>query len=410
MEITRVVGAVRGMRRWMPAAIAACAVAAVGMAPAMVFGDSADADTVDVRSLPLGPVPPPQPAHEPLAARLPGLTTGSGTATPTPMNDADRVTLAGEVDRATRSGIPMTALRAYVRAAETMRTADPSCGIPWYLLAAIGRVESNHGRFAGRQLLTSGLSSQPIIGLPLNGVGPVALISDSDNGLLDTDKVYDRAVGPMQFIPGTWALVAVDGDGDGRKNPHDIDDAALAAAVYLCAGDANLTTESGQRSAVFRYNHSVEYVELVLALAAAYASGQSAVPDVPGRPGGVPDVGMNLPAATVGLAPGMADQTTDPAASSMPTPTSPGSSPVATPTPTSPTSSTPEPTSPSPTTEQPSPTETPTSPATTPPPSETSTPSTTPSTTCTPTPTPTATSTATPTETPTETPCPTPTG
>jgi Transglycosylase SLT domain len=329
MSLRNVASAIRSMRRWAPAAVAACAVTAVGAAPAAVFGDSADADTVAVQPLPLGLVPPPQPAREPLAARLPGPR--SGALTPTPMSEDDRISLAGRVDRATRSGIPVTALRAYVRAAETLRRADPSCGLPWHLLAAIGRVESNHGRFAGRQLLTDGRSSQPIIGLPLNGMGNVALIRDSDNGALDTDRVYDRAVGPMQFIPGTWAFVAVDGDGDGRKDPHDIDDASLAAGVYLCAGNSDLRTEAGQRAAVFRYNHSAEYVELVLALAAAYASGQSSVPVVPGRPGPLPNVGTDLPAASVGTPPGLADETVDqtPTArpgSSAPTGSAPSSS------------------------------------------------------------------------------------
>jgi len=405
MSLTSVIRAIRGMRRWVPAAVAACAVAAVGVAPAIAFGDLGDAETVAIQPLPLGLVPPPQPAHEPLAARLSGLP--SGTSTRTPMSESDRVSLAGRVDRATRTGIPVTALRAYIRAAETMRIADPTCGLPWSVLAAIGRVESNHGRFAGRELLTNGLSSQPIIGLPLNGVGNVARIADSDNGVLDTDRAYDRAVGPMQFIPGTWALVAVDGDRDGRKNPHDIDDAALAAAVYLCAGNAKLSTEVGRRAAVFRYNHSVEYVELVLALADAYASGQSSVPDVPGRPGGLPDVGADLPAATVGMAPGMADETTDQTPTGTPGATTSGPSPA----PTNGTgtgSGTSQPSS-SQTTTNPATT----SPTTTPPPEPSQSPSTsTPTGTCTPTPDPTdtATPTATPSETPTSTPCPSPGG
>jgi hypothetical protein len=380
------------------------------MAPAVVFGDSsADADTVEVQPqpLPLGLVPPPQPAHEPLAARLPGLR--SGVQTPIPASGDGRVGLAGRVDQATRSGIPVTALRAYVRAAETLRIADPSCSLPWYLLAAIGRVESNHGRFAGRELLTNGRSSQPIIGLPLNGVGDVALIRDTDNGVFDTDKTYDRAIGPMQFIPGTWALVAVDGDGDGIKDPHDIDDAALAAGVYLCAGNSDLSTEAGRRAAVFRYNQSVDYVELVLALAAAYAN-QTAAPAVPpGRPVGLPNVGADLPPASVGAPPGLADETVGQTPTVMPRSSAPASSPVPTaPAPTSsngsgttsvPTSGSPSTTPPQqqPTTSTPTPT-TPSAEPTTPTPSPSS---------CTPTPDPS--STPTPTDPPTESPCPSPT-
>jgi hypothetical protein len=73
--------------------------------------------------------------------------------------------------------------------------------------------------------------------------------------------------------------VGVDGDGDGKRDPQDIDDAALSTAVYLCSGKEDLSTDKGVTSAVFRYNHSHEYVELVKSIAAAYASGDyTAVP------------------------------------------------------------------------------------------------------------------------------------
>lgn len=59
---------------------------------------------------------------------------------------------------------------------------------------------------------------------------------DTDRGSLDRDPTYDRAVGPMQFIPGTWRRVGVDANGDGVKDPQDIGDAATAAAVYPVLG------------------------------------------------------------------------------------------------------------------------------------------------------------------------------
>ena len=69
-------------------------------------------------------------------------------------------------------------------------------------------------------------------------------------------------------------------DGDGQRNPQDIDDAALATAVYLCSGSDDLATDAGQRAAVYRYNHSQEYVALVLAFYRAYVAGEfTAVPD-----------------------------------------------------------------------------------------------------------------------------------
>ncbi len=83
----------------------------------------------------------------------------------------------------------------------------------------------------------------------------------------------------MQFIPGTWSVVKVDADGDGKRNPQDIDDSSLATAVYLCSGNDDLGTRKGQEAGVFRYNHSKSYVDLVLRIMAAYQSGDyTAVP------------------------------------------------------------------------------------------------------------------------------------
>ena len=85
--------------------------------------------------------------------------------------------------------------------------------------------------------------------------------------------------GAMQFIPSTWQVVKVDADGDGQRNPQDMDDASLATAVYLCSGKDNLSNRSGQEAAVFRYNHSQDYVNLVLRIMEAYSSGDyTAVP------------------------------------------------------------------------------------------------------------------------------------
>jgi membrane-bound lytic murein transglycosylase B len=127
------------------------------------------------------------------------------------------------------SGIPVTALLAYQQAARREAQLDPACGLSWPLLAGIGRVESDHGRFAGATLHSDGLSTPPVIGIPLNGHG-TALIRDTDHGRLDGDTVYDHAVGPMQFIPSTWASWGVDANHDGVKDPFNIFDAAAAAA------------------------------------------------------------------------------------------------------------------------------------------------------------------------------------
>lgn len=176
--------------------------------------------------------------------------------------------------------LPVAARRAYEKAAGTMKRIRPGCGIRWWLLAGIGRVESDHGRYGGSRLGNDGVSRPQIRGIALNGVGPVAAIHDSDNGRLDGDRVWDRAVGPMQFIPTTWAGFASDGDADGVATPNDIDDAALGAAKYLC-GSASLRSESGMRSAVYRYNHSDYYVDLVMAFARGYETGVFNLPEPP---------------------------------------------------------------------------------------------------------------------------------
>ncbi|MGA8256792.1 MAG: hypothetical protein WB767_09480, partial [Nocardioides sp.] len=71
----------------------------------------------------------------------------------------------------------------------------------------------------------------------------------------------------------TWSAVGVDADNDGVRNPQDIDDAALGTAVYLCSGTNDLGTVAGQREAVYRYNHSQSYVDLVLQIADSYLAG-----------------------------------------------------------------------------------------------------------------------------------------
>ena len=198
------------------------------------------------------------------------------------------------------NGIPSAALAAYQRAETVINAADASCNISWQLVAAIGRVESDHGRFGGNVLDADGTAQPGIRGLPLNGVGNVALIRDTDAGQYDDDTEFDRAVGPMQFIPSTWSVVGVDADNDGVRNPQDIDDAALATAVYLCSGDDDLSTLSGQRASVFRYNHSDSYVDLVLSIMDAYLEGDfMAVPDGTTAAGFLsPDPTFNAPSGS----------------------------------------------------------------------------------------------------------------
>lgn len=180
---------------------------------------------------------------------------------------------AGIVSAASTNAIPAAALAAYQRAETVINSADESCNITWQLIGAIGRVESNHGRFGGNVLDNDGVATPGIYGPALDGQNNTKAISDSDAGVYDNDSQWDRAVGPMQFIPSTWQVVGVDADDDAARNPQDIDDAALAAAVYLCSGDGDLSTVVGQRAAVYRYNHSQAYVDLVLKIMNAYLEG-----------------------------------------------------------------------------------------------------------------------------------------
>jgi membrane-bound lytic murein transglycosylase B len=173
------------------------------------------------------------------------------------------------------TSIPARALVAYGNAELIMRGSDPGCHVSWTTLAGIGRVESNHGQFAGAVLGEDGRPSKPIIGVPLDGSAGVRSIPDTDSGVLDGNPRLDHAVGPMQFIPGTWRKWASDGNLDGRAEPQQIDDAALSAARYLCAGGRDLATAAGWWAAVFSYNNSVPYGQKVFGLADTYARAAS---------------------------------------------------------------------------------------------------------------------------------------
>ncbi len=251
------------MTRWQKASALIPLALLSGAWTASLAVSSATAEEEGTGQLPDGSTVPSEAIDDPASISAPGQI-----APGVPSGSADKV-----LSSASTNGIPAAALAAYQRAAQVIDTADASCNIEWPLVAAIGRVESNHGTYGGNRLTSEGVSTPGIIGIPLDGSNGTAEISDTDAGQYDGDKRFDRAVGAMQFIPSTWSVVGVDGDGDGERNPQDIDDAALATAVYLCSGDENLGTREGQESAVYRYNHSDEYVELVLSIMDAYAAG-----------------------------------------------------------------------------------------------------------------------------------------
>ena len=224
--------------------------------------------------------PPPRPAT---TSGLPPAAPGYPLAVPTPAakqvasraparTRTEAPVTHGVISGLAANGIPEVALNAYRVAAARMAGVEPGCGIGWWLLAGIGRVESDHGRFAGAVLHADGVSTPRIIGIALDGSSSEAIM-DTDGGSLDGAPVYDHAVGPMQFIPSTWAIYGTDATGDGRADVFNINDAALGAARYLCAAGGDLRTRDGQVRAVLAYNHSSEYLAEVLALADAYRQG-----------------------------------------------------------------------------------------------------------------------------------------
>ena len=251
----------RGVTLVPLALVSAAWTASVVSAPA-VSTVAAGTDEAPAVALPDGTSVPAQAIDAPASVSTGALAAGIGDKNPTQV-----------VATSSTSGIPAAALAAYQRAETVINAADKTCNLTWQLVAAIGRVESNHGRFGGSVLDDDGVATPGIYGLPLNGTKGTAAISDTDGGQLDNDSRWDRAVGPMQFIPSTWSVVGVDADGDAQRNPQDIDDAALATAVYLCSGGDDLSTTTGQEKAVYRYNHSWSYVDLVLQVMDAYASG-----------------------------------------------------------------------------------------------------------------------------------------
>jgi membrane-bound lytic murein transglycosylase B len=178
--------------------------------------------------------------------------------------------------------IPALTLRAYREAAAWAAGYDPGCRLSWTVLAGIGRIESNHGLFGGAatRFSPAGAVSPRITGPPLDGRG-VAAIPDSDGGRWDGDTVWDRAVGPMQFIPGTWRSLGRDGNGDQVADPNNLFDAAVSAAGYLCLSGGDLSDPAQLRQAVYGYNHSWSYVDAVLGWAGLYQGGVAPGPPVP---------------------------------------------------------------------------------------------------------------------------------
>lgn len=202
-------------------------------------------------------------------------------------------------------GIPAMALSAYRNAERMMAAAVPKCGVSWNLLAGIGRIESAHAN--GGATDARGTAVRPIYGPALDGTLP-------GNEIIELSRnagrvTYARAMGPMQFLPGTWARYASDGDGDGRADVQNLYDSTLAAARYLCSGGMNLRDPSQVMSAILRYNNSVAYARNVLSWAGGYATGVVPI-DLPPITGPVPAMGDAHLDAREGIGPGLPENAT----------------------------------------------------------------------------------------------------
>lgn len=208
-------------------------------------------------------------APAPITTPSPLAEAGGRDLREVPISELPDAEWIGRVSAST--GIPSRALAAYAGAALAVSRSDPGCGLGWNTLAGIGLVETEHATMNGATLRRDGTVSPAIIGIPLDGHG-TEVVRDTDGGAVDGDTTWDRAVGPMQFIPSTWAVAGRDGNRDGVADVHQIDDAALATADHLCEIGGDLTVPDNWIAAIHAYNPSVDYNNRVAAAAMQYAA------------------------------------------------------------------------------------------------------------------------------------------
>jgi hypothetical protein len=261
----------------VPAIIGILLLGVAGTAGAYLVPQALQADATPSATPPLGATGAelPVPSGPAVVPSLPAASGGpaAGSAPPLPGRSGGRPAdaLAGWAQQAgTRAGIPVIAVEAYGYAELVLQRTAPNCHLAWTTLAALGEVESAHGSAGGAVLGADGSVQPPIYGLPLDGKGGRQLIRDTDQGTIDGIATYDRAVGPMQFIPSNWRENAIDADNNGVADPNDIDDATLTAASYLCKNGRDLSKPEAWWDAILSYNAVRPYAQRVFDAANLY--------------------------------------------------------------------------------------------------------------------------------------------
>ena len=171
--------------------------------------------------------------------------------------------------------IPLVAYDAYRSASDAATTVIDSCEVHWTIVAGIAQVESRHGRIDAQHVVSlDGDVEPPIRGRPLDGTRGTQTIVDTDDGEIDGDATWDRAMGPLQFIPTTWRELGRDGNDDGTADPDNLYDAALTAVAHLCLREPGDYTDRGElRRALIAYNASGRYADDVLRWIDRYRTG-----------------------------------------------------------------------------------------------------------------------------------------
>lgn len=179
--------------------------------------------------------------------------------------------------------IPELVFYAY-RAAEMQLTIDrPDCGLPWHLLAAVGRLGSRHADGGKTDVLGT---------------------------LVTPASTPDGRIGPMRLAPAVWERFSVDGNADGAADPQNIFDSTLAAGAWMCEEGGKLREPEGEARAVALFDPSPEYLANVRAWSAAYEKGAEVaateLSPPPAIPVPVPQVAASAPAPQSAPAPATA--------------------------------------------------------------------------------------------------------